>query len=441
MRVMKFGGTSVGDPPRIANLCDIVGRALDREPVVVVSAASKVTDMLLTAARHAAEGAPDAGPVARRVTALLDAFGLDHGLIAGELQGLREALEALSLARALSPEALDTVASYGERISVRTIAAALSRQGVPADPLDAWDAGMITDDTFGAAEPLEASEALLRERLKGRGRVPVVTGFIGKTLRGEVTTLGRGGSDYSAAIVGAAVGADEIEIWTDVPGVLSSDPRVVPEAFTIPVLSFNEAAELAYFGAKVLHPKTIHPAVRRGIPVRVKNTFAPAHPGTVITAEGDSGASGARAIAHKRGITVVNVVSTRMLLAHGFLARIFEAFARHRVVVDLVSTSEVSVSCTVDREDGLAAALKELGTIGEVSVTRERTLLCVVCARLLGDPTVAPGIFQALGREAIPVELISMGASAINVSLVVPDGDGERAVRALHRELFPRAGA
>ena len=439
MRLMKFGGTSVGDPARVSNLCEIVRGALALQPVVVVSAASKVTDMLLTAARHAAAGTVDASHIEARVTGLLHAFGFERALVAAELDGLTAALTQIAARREATTELTDLVASYGERISVRFVAAVLTAKGVPATHHDAFDVGMTTDDHFGGAEPLPESEAALREAvgaLVASGKVPVITGFIGKTRDGRVTTLGRGGSDYSAAVLGAAAGSDEIEIWTDVPGVMSSDPRVVPEAHTIPVLSFDEAAELAYFGAKVLHPKTIHPAVRQGIPVRVKNTFEPSHPGTVITAQGDPGARGARAIAHKKGVTVVNVVSTRMLLAHGFLARIFEVFARHRVVVDLVSTSEVSVSCTVDREDGLDGALRELAGIGEVSVQRDRTLVCVVAAGLFVNPEVCPRIFAALGREGIAVELLSMGASAINVSMVVPGARGDDAVRALHRELF-----
>jgi aspartate kinase len=443
MRVMKFGGTSVGDPARVSNLCEIVRSTLSHRPVVVVSAASKVTDMLLAAAAKAAHGEVEVAPIETRITSLIDAFGVDRAIVSQELLRLREALAGVARARTLGAEASDLIASYGERISVRFVAATLRAKGIEAMHHDAFDVGMLTDANFGAAEPLAESEAALRDAVSSvvaRGVVPVITGFIGRTRDGRITTLGRGGSDYSAAIIGAAVGADEIEIWTDVPGVMSSDPRVVPEAHTIPALSFDEAAELAYFGAKVLHPKTIHPAVRRGIPVRVKNTFEPAHPGTVVTARGDEHARGARAIAHKKGIAVVSVVSTRMLLAHGFLARIFEVFARHEVVVDLVATSEVSVSCTVDNERGLSAALDELRAIGDVSIARAKTLVCVVAAGLFADPEVCPRIFAALGAEGVPVELISMGASAINVSVVVPEADGERAVRALHRALFTREG-
>jgi aspartate kinase len=444
MRVMKFGGTSVGDPTRIANLCDIVSHSLQRRPVVVVSAASKVTDMLLTAARHAKDGRVDASPIEARVTDLLAAFDLDAAIVHRELAALREALEAIAALGDVTPELLDAVASFGERVSARGIAATLRKRGVDAVHADAFDLGMLTDANFGGAEPLLESADLLRAgvtALVAEGKVPVVTGFIGRTLDGRVSTLGRGGSDYSAAIIGAAVHADEIEIWTDVPGVMSADPRVAPDARTIPVLSFREAAELAYFGAKVLHPKTIHPAVKRGIPVRVKNTFHPEHPGTVITAEGDTAARGVRALAHKRGIRSVNVVSTRMLLAHGFLAKIFEVFARHRVVVDLVSTSEVSVSCTVDKDDGLDAAVRELRTYGDVTVTTDLALVCIIAAGLLEDPGPCARVFGVLAEENIPAQLLSMGASAINLSLIVPDAHAERAVKSLHRALFAGASS
>jgi aspartate kinase len=311
---------------------------------------------------------------------------------------------------------------------------------VPAQAFDAFDVGMLTDDQFGGAEPLPDSEALLRDALGTPGDVvPVVTGFIGKTRDGRVTTLGRGGSDYSAAIVGAAVGADEIEIWTDVDGVMSADPRVVPGAKTIPVLSFNEAAELAYFGAKVLHPKTILPAVRRSIPVRVLNTFRPTHPGTVITAEGAAvdAEHPARAIAAKKGITVVQLVSSRMLLAHGFLARIFDAFARHKLVVDLIATSEVSVSLTVDRGEQLAPALEELRRIAEVQTVDERALLAVV-GRGIGDAlgTTAGRVFGVLADAGVNVELISAGSGRANISVVVAGADCDAAVKTLHARLF-----
>lgn len=436
---MKFGGTSVGDPARLTTLCEIVSGALSERPALVVSAASRVTDMLLKAAQRAQSGSVETAAIESRVVELSAAVGIDRELFDDLLRGLRAALESIAVRRDATPGDIDLVASHGERISARCVAAVLRRAGVDAVAYDAWELGLLTDDTFGAAEPLGASAAVLGERVLqcvNQGKIPVITGFIGKTTDGRVTTLGRGGSDYSAALIGAAIESDEIEIWTDVPGVMSADPRIVQSAFTIAELSFGEAAELAYFGAKVLHPKTIHPAVKRGIPVRVKNTFAPSHPGTVITARGALDAHGARAIAHKRAISVINIVSARMLLAHGFLEKIFHVFAKHRVVVDLVSTSEVSVSCTVDRTDGLEPALTELRAFGEVTLSHGHALVCIVAAGLLRDPTICARVFSTLHREAIATQLLSMGASALNLSMVVPDDRCVGVVRALHTELF-----
>jgi aspartate kinase len=440
VRVVKFGGTSVGDPARIVNVCDIIARKRERGPVVVVvSAASKVTDMLLKAAAAAAKGEVDAEPVVRRAHSLLDAFALSHSIIEREVDALRSALASIPPGVALSAEHSDLVASFGERLSVRTIAAVLASRGVEATPFDAWDVGMITDDQFGAAEPLPDSATRMRDALSGpREGIAVITGFIGKTTDGRVTTLGRGGSDYSAALFGAALRADEIEIWTDVDGVMSADPRVVPGAKTIPVLSFTEAAELAYFGAKVLHPKTIHPAVRESIPVRVLNTFNPDGEGTVITEAGAGIDSDhpARAIAAKRGITVVQIVSSRMLLAHGFLAKLFEVFARHRISVDMIATSEVSVSLTVDREDLLGPAINELRRIGDVQVMTGRALIAVVGLGIGDSLGIAGRVFGALARARVNIELISAGSGRANMSMVVADADADTAVRALHHALF-----
>lgn len=441
MRIVKFGGTSVGDPTRIVAACDIVASKFSKGPVVVVvSAASKVTDMLLKAANAAAAGNADAEPIVSRVHSLLDAFALPHSLIADEVSALREALAMVAKQGALSMEHSDLIASFGERFSVRTFAAVLASRGVASAPFDAFDVGMITDEQFGAAEPIGESAALMRDALAPhvKDKVAVVTGFIAKTRDGRITTLGRGGSDYSAALFGAALKADEIEIWTDVDGVMTADPRVVQRARTIPLLSFTEAAELAYFGAKVLHPKTIHPAVRESIPVRVLNTFNPNSEGTVILEAGapPDHEHPARAIAAKKGITLVQVVSSRMLLAHGFLAKLFEVFARHRIVVDMVATSEVSVTLTVDREDLLAPALNELRRIGDVQVTYGRSLVAIVGLGIGDALGIAGRVFSSLARAKVNIELISAGSGRANMSLVVADSDTDAAVRALHHAIF-----
>jgi aspartate kinase len=308
---------------------------------------------------------------------------------------------------------------------------------VDAVPIVAGEAGLVTDDRFSAAHPLpEAAEALVAS-LSRRPPVPVVTGFLGQTRDGRITTLGRGGSDYSAAILGAALGAEEIQIWTDTSGMLSADPRVVPEARPVPRLSFAEASELAYFGAKVLHPKTLLPAMDRGLPVRILNTTRPEDPGSQITAVADAAIKGWRvkSIASKKGITAITVASTRMLLAYGFLARVFEIFGRHHVVVDLVTTSEVSISVTVDDAAHLDDAIADLESIGHVEVRRGLAVVAVVGE---GAPTqvgLAGHVFTLLGGVGIAVEMISQGASRVNLSFAVREEEADRAVRLLHRGL------
>ena len=297
---------------------------------------------------------------------------------------------------------------------------------------------MITDETFGRARPLTdettaAVETHVRP-LVAAGLVPVFGGFIGSTRAGATTTLGRGGSDWSAALVGGILGADEIQIWTDVDGMMTVDPRVVAAAHTLPSVSFEEAAELAYFGAKVLHPETIRPAIERGIPVRILNSLRPSAAGTLIrqAAEGTPGEP--RAIAFKKGISVILIAQPRMLMAYGFVARVFEVFDRHRTPVDLIATSEVSISLTVDDAARLAAVEAELARLGDVKVLAGMAIVSVIGRGFVTHPGLAARIFHAI--RDVNVVMISFGASDVNVSFVVAEGDAERAVRALHAELF-----
>lgn len=440
MRVLKFGGTSVGDPSRIAHVCDIVAAALPYRPIVVVSAATRVTDMLLRAVAQAARGHVDIAPLAERLHALIQPFGIDPAVIDEQITKLQQTLYQVGQDGKATPEETDLVVSFGERISARTIAAILASKGIPAEAYDAFDIGMITDEQFGGAEPLSESESLLHEALsRDTGRVPVITGFIGRTRDGRITTLGRGGSDYTAAIVAAAVGADEIQIWTDVHGVTTADPHVVPDARTIPLLSFSEAAELAYFNPRIPHPKTILPAIRRGIPVRLLDILAPDRSvGTTITAEGagTDPANPVRAIATKKNIAVVQLTSLRMLLAHGFLSKIFEVFARHRIVVDLVTTSEVSLSLTVHRPEQLPPALADLRAFADVQVIENKALVAVVGQGIFDVIGIPARVFGILADAGVKIEWISAGSGRVNISMVVPDTQADAAVRALHRQLL-----
>lgn len=438
MVVMKFGGTSLADARCIRQVAEIVASRLIKKPLVVVSAMAGMTNDLLRLLKHVESGQPDVTPIVQRHCNTARALGLSDNVIKSELRSLDRTVQRLKLKTHLTARNRDLLLSYGERLSARIVAAALSKFGIPACPVMSYSAGLLTDNNFGSAEPLPDALALLGRSLKRVSEVPVITGFLGCTRRGAITTLGRGGSDFSAALVGAAVSASLIEIWTDVNGVMSADPRVVSSAHTIPHLSFAEGAELAYFGAKVLHPKTLLPAMERNIPVRVVNTNQPGHSGTLITREIRSSKEIVKAIACKKDITVMNIVSTRMLLAHGFLARLFEVFARHRIVVDVISTSEVSVSVTIDRICAklLRRAVTDLERIAAVEIKPNRALVSIIGSGLARQPGVAGKVFSILGQNDINIEMISQGASKINLSLVVHDRQADNCVQVLHRRLF-----
>jgi aspartate kinase len=448
MIVMKFGGTSVEDGAAIRKVVDLAARERERRPLIVASAMAGVTNGLLAAANAVAAGRLAEGFSALGVLwARHDEAALR--LIPGErLAGVRATLEAhLEGARAtlsailadgrVAPRLSDELVSRGELMSSLLVAEALGAAGVRARWVDVRPC-MRTDDRFTSASVLlsEASRSLAREfaPVLDAGVVPVTQGFVGATASGVTTTIGRGGSDYSASVIGAALGADEIQIWTDVDGIMTTDPRVVPEAAKIRVISVAEASELAYFGAKVLHPSTLRPATARGIPVRVLNSRRPDGDGTAIVSNPPLSRSIVKAIAFKRGITVVNLTSDRMLMAHGFLARFFEVFSRHEAVVDVVATSEVSVSVTVDDARRLDALLVDLRELGEVAVERDQAIICMVGERLKSTPGVAARIFSCLGQINVP--MISHGASAINLTFVVAGDQVEEAVARLHEEFF-----
>jgi aspartate kinase len=304
--------------------------------------------------------------------------------------------------------------------------------------VEADAAGLVTDDRFTRATPLPEAYPNLKRAIAGVRGVPVLTGFIGRDEQGNVTTLGRSGSDFTATIVGRAIGADEVQIWTDVSGVLTADPRIVPEARPVEELTYGEASELAYYGAKVIHPATIQPAVERQIPVRILNTMQPEAPGTVIQPSRSRATDAPVAsIASKRGIHLVNVVSGRMLGQSGFMASVFDAFRNHDVVVDLVATSEVSITVSVDRIERVDGVVEELRRVADVEVEEGNALVAVVGEHMRDAHGVAGVVFGAVGAEGVPVRAISYGATKTNLQMVVPEGRMEATVRALHRALFP----
>ncbi len=450
MIVMKFGGTSVQDAAAIMRAAEIVSGRLDRSPVVVVSAMARVTEALLGIADaakarridEASEGIREL--LERHITTARELLGewQDSALsVERELQSQFAELE--NLARSvgtlgeLTPRSTDAIVSFGERLSSVIIAEAFRLRGIQIELTDSRDF-IITDDRFTRAAP-DMQETTRRTRaalepIVKSGRVPVTQGFIGSTAEGVTTTIGRGGSDYSAALIGAAVGAEAIEIWTDVDGLMTSDPRIVPDARRIRVISFAEASELSYFGAKVLHPSTVLPAVECGIPVHIYNTHNPGCEGTLIVAAPRPSRNLIKSIAFKRNVTIVNVTSTRMLMAYGFLRTIFDVFDRHQTSVDVVTTSEVSVSMTLDNTDRLEAIKQDLSGIGEVTVEREKAIVCVVGDNLKFTPGVAARLFQAIDNTN--VNMISQGASEINLTFVIDESDVDRVVRRLHDVFF-----
>ena len=416
--------------------------------MVVVSALSGVTDVLLTIASEAGASRTDIalGHVDRlreRHLAMVQALVADGDraeltrAVEGQFTELAAVVQALAVLREVSVRTLDVIAAMGELLSSRIIAAALRHAGLPGEWVDARRALVTNDDHTRAVPRMRETTAAMRAvvtPLLDAGRIPVMGGFVGATAEGHTTTLGRGGSDYSGAIVGAAIGASEIQIWTDVDGMLTADPRLIPQSKLVAHLSFAEAAELAYFGAKVLHPSTIHPAVERNIPVRILNSRKPDGQGTLITEHPDAQGGPLTAMAAKRDLTVVDITSSRMLMAYGFLRQVFEVFERFQTAVDVVTTSEVSVSVTVDDRRHLDAIVEALSECGEVSVEPDMALLCAVGDRLRADPAIAARVIRVL--EEVPLRMISQAASRRNITVIMRQADLPHAMHRLHEEFF-----
>jgi aspartate kinase len=444
--IQKFGGTSLEDAAAIRRVAAIVSAARHEHPVVVVSAIGQTTDRLVSALARASSGDREGaleilGQVSSgTLAAAAELFGPDSpaaGDLAPLFAALRDMALAIAVLRSVPDDARDHFLAHGELISSLLVARALAGQGLPAVRVDARRA-LVTDSHFGRAQPdFIRTRAAAAEHLGApsmRGEIPVVGGFIGATTDGRTTVLGRGGSDYSAAIFGALLEAERVEIWTDVDGIMTADPRLVPEARVLDRISAEEASELAYFGARVLHPLTLAPAIEKGIPVRIRNSRRPDRAGTEIHPGALSGGEDVRSIACKRGIATVDVVTSRMLLAAGFLRTLFDVFARHETAVDMVSTSEISVSVTVDDASRLPEIRRDLEKLARVEVENDRAMVCLVGENLKFTPGIAARIFRAV--EDINVLMISQGASQRNVSFVVADEDAERTVRLLHREFF-----
>jgi aspartate kinase len=453
MIVMKFDAGSIESHDRLRAVARLVQQHTARKPVVVTSALPGVTDLLLEAADLAAARQSDYEDRVQDVKRLHEEVAEDllpegpaRRRFSNHLKELLEELRifysAVYALAELTPRTRDAIAAIGERLSSELVAEALSQQGLRAETIDARTV-IITDEAFGAASPL-LSEIGPRLKLKmkpmlGTGQVPVIGGYMGSTRDGVTTTLGRGGADATAAVIGTLLEAEEIQIWSELESFMTVDRQFAPDAQAIPRVSPDEAAELAYFGTKVLHPAMIRPAVDKGIPVRICNTREPSAPGTLITTSADLGPSGPCAVACRKGITVILLSQPKMLMATGFLRQVFEIFERHDTPIDLIATSEVSISVTIDDVEHLADIKADLGRLGEVRILRENAIVSVVGRGFFRYQGLSRRIFEAL--SGVNVVMISFAASDVNISVLVAEADAERAVHSLHREFFYKSAS
>ena len=440
MIVMKFGGSSVANAERIKHVASIIKAYREKRPVVVLSAMGDTTDHLLAAADLAVTGTVDVAGVAKLHEETARELGINIDAIEALLSELKQLLTGISMLKEISRRSRDYLVSFGERMSVRMMAAYLKSQGVDAKFYDAWDIGFVSDSNYMAAELLDEVWENIPRHLGSYSKgldnaIPIVTGFIAKDKRGIITTLGRGGSDLTATMIGAAMNAEEVQTWKDVDGILTSDPRVVKEAKPVPEVTYEEAQELAMFGSQVLHPRSMVPVRKSGTPVRVKNSYNIESQGTIIVERHSGKVPPVCAITSVKHVQLIDMVSNRMLGAAGFLAHIFNNFLKWNVCIDVIATSEVSVSCTVSGKEKLEGLAQDLSKACDVSVRKERAIVTVICDVEHSSAILASG-FEALADEGINVQMISQGASKVNISFIVNDDEADRTVQILHQAYF-----
>jgi aspartate kinase len=457
MIVMKFGGSGVADESRIKSVAEIVRARLSQKPVLVLSAMGDVTDHLLEAASRALEKGPPSVPQSvefitglhRNVIAAMDLNGISDGTSDGatkandEIESLLRELASLllgiALTNELTPKTRDFLVSFGERLSVRIASLYFNAHGIKALPLDAWDAGIVSTPEFGEADIAEESWRLVPQKLNpllAEGFVPVVTGFIAKNAAGCITTLGRGGSDLSATFIASALRAEEAQVWKDVDGVLTADPRIVPSARPVKTVTYKEAAEMAYFGSQVLHPRAMLPCLRYSSPVIVKNSYNPDAEGTRISGSRVESATPVRTITTKKNVTLLDIVSTRMLGAHGFLAKVFQVFAEHKISIDIIATSEVSISLTLDTNvDNLGALKLDLQAIADVEIEKDKAIVTLVGDVRRSTEILARSLATCVSL-GVDIDVISQGASKVNISFIVQNDKAPPLVQALHKTFF-----
>ncbi|KAB2011144.1 hypothetical protein ERO13_D09G000600v2 [Gossypium hirsutum] len=454
--VMKFGGSSVASAERIREVADLILSFPNERPVVVLSAMGKTTNKLLLAGEKAVscgvtkvDTIEELGFIKELHHRTVDELGVERWIVDGHLEELEQLLKGIAMMKELTLRTKDYIVSFGECMSTRIFAAYLDKIGVKARQYDAFEIGFITTDDFTNADILEATYTAVAKRLNddwnSNPAIPIVTGFLGKGWRScAITTLGRGGSDLTATTIGKALGLREIQVWKDVDGVLTCDPNIYSGAQPVPYLTFEEAAELAYFGAQVLHPQSMRPAREGDIPVRVKNSYNPNAPGTLITGNRDMSKAVLTSIVLKRNVTMLDIVSTRMLGQFGFLAKVFSIFEDLGISVDVVATSEVSISLTLDPsklwsreliQQELDHVVEELEKIAVVNLLQHRSIISLI-GNVQRSSLILEKAFNVLRTNGVNVQMISQGASKVNISLVVNDNEAEECVRALHSSFF-----
>ena len=439
---MKFGGSSLANADRIRHVAEIVKAHLDKKPILLLSAMGDTTDHLLEAGDLALKN----GVVqVEKIEALhintakeLALGDIPLGSIDLLLSELRNLLIGISLIRELTGKTKDYLVSFGERLSVRIAAAHFNAMGIKAVAIDAWDAGFISNSNFTSADLTEEAWGLIPSKLKApaeAGLLQVVTGFIAKDEKGSITTLGRGGSDLSATMIGASCGAEEVQVWKDVDGILTADPRIVENARPVEAITYEAAAELAYYGAQVLHPRAMQPCMRTGTPVRVKNSYNQEAPGTIIVRSLEGNASLVQVVSSKKNQTLVDIVSSRMLGQHGFLAEVFSCFAKHGISVDMIASSEVSISLTLSTAYDLSELKKDLARIASVEAHTEKAIITII-GDVHRSSEILARAFKVCKNLGIQVQMISQGASKVNISFIVADKEAADIVKGLHADFF-----
>ncbi len=440
MIVMKFGGSSVANAERIKHVASIIKAYKEKKPVVVLSAMGDTTDHLLDAADQAVKGIVDVEGVAKLHKETAELLNVNIETIQDLLKELNQLLTGISMLKEISKRSRDYLVSFGERMSVRMMAAYLTKEGIPAKFYDAWDIGILSDSNYMAAELLDSVWGDIPKYLTGYKNgtdveIPIVTGFIAKDVKGNITTLGRGGSDLTATMIGAAMQAEEVQTWKDVDGILTTDPRIVKEAKPVPEVTYEEAQELAMFGAQVLHPRSMVPVRKSGTPVRVKNSYNITSPGSIIVENHTGKVPPVCAITTVKNITLIDIVSSRMLGAAGFLAHVFNNFLKWNISIDVIATSEVSVSLTVNTKADLSGLIADLEQASQVSVRKEKAIVTIICDAAHSSAILASG-FQALAEEGINVQMISQGASKVNISMIVDADEADKTIQILHSAYF-----